>query len=234
MIRRRVPGALLMLPYFTQPIWTAGPFTVSAFGLLASAAILTGWILTRRYATRIGLDPETGSRLARLLVLGGFAGAVAAGFSSIGGLIGAGLTGVAFLKATGRTLRYFDATALAFPPAWILFRAGCALAHDHIGVASSSLLAVRFPGGPRLDLGLLEMLATIPLAAAFTVLARRGMPPGFPSGLLAAAYGGIRLLLAGLRGESTPTGGFALLAILTGAVLLAVSVTKRRLVCSGQ
>ena len=224
-----------MLPYFTQPIWTAGPFTVSAFGVLAAAAILTGWILTRRYASALGLEAEAGSRLARLLVLGGFAGAVAAGFSSIGGLLGAGLTGVVFLKTTGRPLRYFDAAALAFPPAWILFRAGCALAHDHIGAPSSSLLAVRFPGGPRLDLGLLEMLATIPLAAAFAMLARRGMPPGFASGMLAVAYGGIRFLLAGVQeGTGTPAGGYALVAILTGTVVLGISVTKRRVVCSGQ
>jgi prolipoprotein diacylglyceryltransferase len=128
-------------------MWTAGPFTVSAFGLLAACAILSGWLWTRRYASLLGLDAEAGSRLARLLVLGGFAGAAAAGFSSIGGLIGASLTGVVFLKATGRPLRYFDAAALAFPSAWILFRAGCALAHDHIGPASSSPLAVRFPGG---------------------------------------------------------------------------------------
>jgi phosphatidylglycerol:prolipoprotein diacylglycerol transferase len=222
-----------MLPYFTQPMWTAGPFTVSAFGLLAAFAILSGWALTRRYASLLGLDAEAGSRLARLLVLGGFAGATAAGFSSTGGLIGASLTGVIFLKATGRPLRYFDAAALAFPPSWILFRAGCALAHDHIGAASSSLLAVRFPGGPRLDLGMIEMLATIPLAAAFAILARRGMPAGFPSGLLAAAYGGIRLLVAGLQGEATPSGGYALLAILTGAVVLGISLTRRRMACSG-
>jgi hypothetical protein len=78
------------------------------------------------------------------------------------------------------------------------------------------------------------MLATIPLAAAFAILARRGMPPGFFSGLLAAAYGGIRLLLAVLQGESAPAAGYAVVAILTGAVVLAIAVTKWRLVCSEQ
>jgi phosphatidylglycerol:prolipoprotein diacylglycerol transferase len=168
-----------------------------------------------------------------LLVLGGFAGGVAAGFSSIGGLLGASLTGVVFLRATGRTLRYFDAAAAAFPPAWIFFRAGCALAHDHVGPASTSLLAVRFPDGPRLDLGVIELLAIIPLAAAFAILARRGMPAGFLSGLLAAAYGGIRLAIASVQGEAAPTGPFALAAILIGVIVLSSSMKRRRVECSG-
>ena len=35
-------------------------------------------------------------------------------------------------------------------------RFGCALQHDHLGIPSTYFLAVRFPGGPRFDLGLLR------------------------------------------------------------------------------
>lgn len=223
-----------MLPYFPPPVWTVGPFTMSAFGLLAVAAILTGWTLTRSYAQLLGLQPDAASRFARLLVLGGFAGAAASGFSSLGAMAGAGIAGLLYLRVTGRSLRYFDAAALAFSPAMILFRAGCALAHDHPGAPSSSFLAVQFPGGPRLDMGLLEMLALIPLAGALAVLTRRGCPPAFPSGLLLASYGGIRLMLDSLRLDSPPTAAYALVGIAAGAALLSVSlVRRRRTMCPG-
>jgi phosphatidylglycerol:prolipoprotein diacylglycerol transferase len=222
-----------MLPYFPQPVWTAGPITLSPFGALAVAAIVTGWILTRRAAARLGLEPEAAFRLARLLVLGGFVGAVATAASSRGALLGAAAAGLIFLKATGRSLRYFDPAALAFPPAWTLARTGCSLAHDHRGAPSTSFLAVRFPEGPRLDLGLLEMLAVIPLAVAFAVLARRERPAGFFSGLLAVSYGTIRLVLGGFPAGLPTNTGYALAAIAAGAVVLGISM-RRRLACSGQ
>src|SRR6476620_9042100 len=159
-----------MLPYFPQPTFQFGGATISAFGILAVASILTGWTLTRLYTRRMGLEGEAGSRFARLLVLGGFFGAAAGaaiqvvltgtggfssvrsltgsgGFSSVGSLIGASSAGILFLKVTHRPARYFDAAALAFPGAWIFFRAGCALAHDHRGAFPSTPLAVQFPEG---------------------------------------------------------------------------------------
>ena len=60
--------------------------------------------------------------------------------------------------------RYLDVVAFAFPFAWTLARTGCFLAHDHIGIASTFWLAVRFPEGPHLDLGLIEALFTASVA----------------------------------------------------------------------
>jgi phosphatidylglycerol:prolipoprotein diacylglycerol transferase len=223
-----------MLPYYSQPVWTAGPFTISAFGMFAAAAILVGLVLTRRAAGRLGLEADTASRLARLVLVGGFAGGIAGGFSSAAALVAGAATGVTYLTATRQGFRYFEPAALAFPWPCILFRAGCALAHDHRGAPSTSILAVQFPEGPRLDLGLLEMLAMIPVAVAFTILARKTRPAGFYSGLLALSYGAIRLLLSGFRMEPANTPVYSLAAIAIGMVVLSVSFMWRRVMCSGQ
>lgn len=94
--------------------------------------------------------------------------------SSAGG-IGSGT--IAFLiscRALGidrRTiLMLSDLVAYAFPFAWLLARSGCALAHDHPGRLSSSILAMRFSDGQRLDCGLLELFATPVLILLVVVL----------------------------------------------------------------
>jgi phosphatidylglycerol:prolipoprotein diacylglycerol transferase len=58
---------------------------------------------------------------------------------------------------------------------------------------------VRFPDGPHFDLGLLELLYTIALAALFLVLDRRPRPTGFFVGLFFACYGPVRFALDALR-----------------------------------
>jgi prolipoprotein diacylglyceryltransferase len=200
---------------------------LNAFGILAVAAILTGWRLTRRYATYLQLDPDPGSRFARVLVIGGAAGAFAAGFRSAGALAGAALAGLLFLKLSHRSLRYFDAAALAFPPAWLVFRAGCAIVHDHPGAPSSHFLAVRFSDGPRWDLGLLELLATVPLAIAFVFLGRRSPPPGLPSAVLAITYGAIRVFVSQFAGERTYIVWFGCIATAIGALILTSLLRSR-------
>src|SRR5207245_1227221 len=91
--------------------------------------------------------------------------------SSFGGLIGGIAGGLWVARRNGltgaRMFAFMDIVAFAFPFAWIFGRTGCALAHDHIGIASSSFWAVDFPGGPRFDLGLLELFYTLGIAALF-------------------------------------------------------------------
>jgi phosphatidylglycerol:prolipoprotein diacylglycerol transferase len=74
-------------------------------------------------------------------------------------------------------------------------RLGCTLAHDHPGLPSTSWIAVRFPEGPRYDLGLIEFLFLIALTAAFYFLDRRPRPVGFYFGLYGVMYGGFRIWL---------------------------------------
>ena len=96
-------------------------------------------------------------------------------------------------------LRFADCLIFALPFTLAVGRAGCALQHDHVGIASSHWLAVAFPSGPAFDLGLLECLYTAAIAGVFVVLDRRRWPDGFFIGLFFALYGPIRFALDALR-----------------------------------
>jgi phosphatidylglycerol---prolipoprotein diacylglyceryl transferase len=114
-----------------------------------------------------------------------------------------------------RVLPYIECVNSAFPLAWVFGRMGCASVHDHPGLVTDAWYAVRWPlpgGGVtgRLDLGLIEMVLTIPLAVAFLVLWRRKpvRPLGFYSGWMCIAYAPVRFFLDFLR-EGEGTGGLA-------------------------
>jgi phosphatidylglycerol:prolipoprotein diacylglycerol transferase len=96
-------------------------------------------------------------------------------------------------------LPYADNVMALLPVGWAFGRAGCSTAHDHPGLLSDSWLAVQYPGGGRYDLGLLELLLTIPLALAFLALARRPRPWGFFSALACLCYAPLRFALDFLR-----------------------------------
>jgi phosphatidylglycerol:prolipoprotein diacylglycerol transferase len=103
--------------------------------------------------------------------------AVWRGMSSYGGMMGgvvATLIVMRWRRMNGASmLRYLDCVAFVFPFAWVFGRLGCAVAHDHPGIPSGSWLAVQFPEGPRFDLGFLELLCALAIAAAFLWLAHR-------------------------------------------------------------
>jgi phosphatidylglycerol---prolipoprotein diacylglyceryl transferase len=88
---------------------------------------------------------------------------------------------------------------------WVFGRLGCTLVHDHLGTPSEFVLAVRFPNGPRHDLGLYEFLYTVVvLVPAVFVLARRPRPPGTSVAVLALLYAPARFLLEFLRQTDLP------------------------------
>src|SRR2546427_470013 len=70
---------------------------------------------------------------------------------------------------------------------------GCAWVHDHPGIRSMSWLSVRYPGGQRFDLGLLEMLFLALLAVCFLLLGRKPRAPGFFAGWTFVIYGSFRV-----------------------------------------
>jgi phosphatidylglycerol:prolipoprotein diacylglycerol transferase len=150
------------------------------------------------------------------------------GQSSYGGFVGAVAGGVLWsfvertrgapflrLRAERRSmLAVSDLVASVFPIGWMFGRAGCALVHDHLGLPSTSLLAVEFGPGPttsygvfavhhgdapRYDLGLLEVFFTIAMAAAFAVMWRRKRPVGSYLVALCLAYPPVRFVLDFLR-----------------------------------
>jgi phosphatidylglycerol:prolipoprotein diacylglycerol transferase len=71
---------------------------------------------------------------------------------------------------------------------------GCYLVHDHPGIRTSSWLGVRYPGGARYDLGLLEIFFLLALGVAFLILGKEARPRGFFRAVLFLSYGTFRLL----------------------------------------
>lgn len=125
--------------------------------------------------------------------------------SSFGGIFGGMLAAFAVARRSRlsprQTFAYLDVVAFAFPFAWIFGRTGCALAHDHVGIRTDHWLAVQFPDGPRLDLGLLELLVTLAIAALFLLLDRKRRPAGFYLATFFTLYGPVRFALDMLRTE---------------------------------
>lgn len=214
-----------MIPYVPPPSLDLGPVEIPAFTLLALAAVVVGYEIVVRRAPRIGFSREEAAGLVGWTILVGLVVSHAVdtlvyfpervrrdplellrvwnGMSSFGGMAG-GLATASFLMwrrgySGARMLAFVDGVAFAFPFSWIFGRLGCALAHDHMGIASSHPLAVRFPDGPAFDLGLLELLVTLPIALLFRVLDRRPRPVPLYLGLFFALYGPARFLLDTLR-----------------------------------
>jgi phosphatidylglycerol:prolipoprotein diacylglycerol transferase len=135
------------------------------------------------------------------------------GLSSYGGFIGAVLGALLWRwSRKEKVLPYIECVTSAFPLAWVFGRMGCSTVHDHPGRLSDAWYALRWPmpGGGfvgRLDLGLIEMVLTIPLAVAFLVLWRLKpvRPLGFYSGWMCVAYAPVRFFLDFLREQESAT-----------------------------
>ncbi len=152
-----------------------------------------------------------------------------AGLSSYGGFFGA-IAGLFIYKYRYKedVIGYADTVCSAFPLAWVFGRAGCATVHDHPGRLTTSALGVQYghpdvrnpdvwgllsdPGQVlgRFDLGLIEMVLTIPLAVAFHFLWKsRPRPFGFFAGWMSIAYAPVRFVLDFFRiepGDPVPEG----------------------------
>jgi phosphatidylglycerol:prolipoprotein diacylglycerol transferase len=77
--------------------------------------------------------------------------------------------------------------------------------HDHVGRPSAFVLAIRFPDGPRHDLGLYELVYTVlVLMPAVVVLNRRPRPAGTSVAVLALLYAPARFLGDFLRQTDLP------------------------------
>jgi phosphatidylglycerol:prolipoprotein diacylglycerol transferase len=216
-----------MIPYYPQPVLHLGPFSIHAFGVLGALAVLVAfWIILRR-ARRMGIAMEEMFQFLCVMYLCGLAGAffamtimadpraflanpgrvfhVAVGIRSVGGLIGGLLAGLAWCAyrrlSLYETIRRFDIVLYAVPAVWMVGRLGCALAHDHRGLWTTSWIAVKFPEGSRYDLGLIEFLFLIGMAALFWALDRKARPVGFFFALYGVLYGAFRIWLDTLHAE---------------------------------
>jgi phosphatidylglycerol:prolipoprotein diacylglycerol transferase len=198
------------------------PISIKPFGALVATGVLLASQLTLRRARRVGLDERVMSSFIAWVVGIGFIGGhvfdelfyyperlvhdpwsllrMWDGLSSFGGFLGA-VIGMLIWRQRHRVpvLPYADNVMAMLPVGWAFGRTGCATAHDHPGLLSDSWLAVAYPGGARFDLGLLEMLLTLPIMVAFLWLARKPRPWGFFSALLCVCYAPLRFALDFLR-----------------------------------
>lgn len=222
-----IPDLVLLRAGALGGSFPAVPFSLKPFGTLVAIGIYLGAWLALRHGRRLGLEER---RLTSFMIWVVGAGFVIGhvfdtlayfpervvedpwsllrlweGLSSFGGFLGA-LVGALLWKWRHRVpmLPYADVVAGVFPVGWSFGRAGCAVAHDHPGIRSELWLAVRYPDGGRFDLGLLEMLLTLPLLVAFLVLRRKPRPWGFYLGVLTLAYAPPRFALDFLRVRQGP------------------------------
>lgn len=207
-----------MIPFFAEPVIKVGPFHLYAYSALGAIAIVAAGYMILRRSRRFGIPLDAAFRFCFWMYVSALAGAHLAavgdpamffrdlsGINSYGGLAGALLAGLAWCLWHGlpgrEILRRFDIVAYSIPGACMFGRLGCALAHDHRGALSPSWIAVGFPEGPRLDLGLIEFLFLAALAVLFRLLDGEPRPAGFFLGLSAVAYGGFRIWMGTLRIE---------------------------------
>ncbi|HEX3775677.1 MAG TPA: prolipoprotein diacylglyceryl transferase family protein [Polyangiaceae bacterium] len=197
-------------------------FSIKPFGTLVAIGVYLGSYLATKQGKKLGLSERALTSFIAWVVGIGFLGGhmldvifyypeqllkdplslfrIWESLSSFGGFVG-GVIGVFIWKRRYRTdvLPYADVIASAFPAAWVFGRMGCSVAHDHPGIESNLWFAVQYPHGGRFDLGLYEMLLTIPLALAFLYLRRKPRPWGFYLGAMSIAYAPVRFALDFLR-----------------------------------
>jgi phosphatidylglycerol---prolipoprotein diacylglyceryl transferase len=212
----------VLLPKGTFGNFPPADFSLKPFGTLVAIGVYLGAWLAIKQGRRLGLDERKLMSFIVWVVGVGFVGGhvldtvfyfperlakdplslvrLWEGLSSFGGFVGA-LIG--FLLWRWRyqepALPYADTVASAFPVGWVFGRAGCTLAHDHPGVMSNAWFAVRYPEGGRFDLGLYEMVLTLPLAIAFLYLRKKPRPWGFYLAVMSIAYAPSRFALDFLR-----------------------------------
>jgi phosphatidylglycerol---prolipoprotein diacylglyceryl transferase len=217
-----------MIPYFElREIPIGGGRALAAFGILVAMGIGAGMRFAQARARTIGVgEREINVAMAWALVSGlvgshvlvlltepaatirGFGSLFEfwSGMSSFGGFFGA-LAGLAihFRRRRRHWLVEADILVQALVIGWIFGRLGCTLVHDHVGAPSDFALAIRFPDGPRHDLGFYEFLYTVVvLTPAVLLLNRRPRPPGTTIWVVALLYAPARFAGDFLRHTDLP------------------------------
>lgn len=256
------------LPYVEVPnpdTLPAQPYGVLLFVGLALGVLTAVWLGRRRGLSGTALGVLLPCALAAALVGGHgfdvawyFPDADAArwlrffdGQSLVGALLAAAVTAAiiaAALRLDGAQVA--DALTMGALVALTVGRVGCALVHDHLGVATDSVVGVDLP--PRVqylyngstadgdvlrvhDLGLAELLVLLVLVPIAFVLERRWRArPGLVAVVVALAYAVVRFGLDFLRLPSSEptrgglTGGQWGMVVLFAAAVFGLARLRRR------
>lgn len=254
-----------MIPWFELPTLRLGPLAIHSFGVLSAAGILLASSLIAAQAKKRGLDanplPDFAAWAVGFGLIGGHlmhvllyhpeeldsGGALQLfkfwdGLSSTGGVIGGLVGALVFFRSRRLSFRaYADSIALGLAPGWAVARLGCFSVHDHPGRLTDFVLAVRFPGGARHDLGLYDALLLLAASGLLYALARSAPLRGHLLGVLALVYGVGRFFLDFLRATDvtyadarylglTPAQYVCILLVLYGLVEVrqALAAARRR------
>ncbi len=237
-----------MFPYIDSARWPFEPFP-----MLVAIAIAVGYLIAVRRAQRSGIARERFTKLGLCVIVAAFIGGhlakmfyspgawrvvlmeptrllrILEGQASFGSFIGGYVAALVFLwwNSVPHADRYLyaDAACFAVPFAWWIGRVGCYLVHDHPGIRTTSWLGVRSPGGTRYDLGLLEVLFLLALAALFLFLDRKPRPRGFFFVAFPLLYGLFRLALDRLHVDPPRYYGLSVDQIASGLMLRMAALT---------
>ena len=221
-----------MIPYFniefpSIPVPLLGSITIHAFGILVATGIIVGMRLTKVRGRELGLVDEMVDSMITAVLITGFIVAhlfdvVAyqtfgghprlidilnpiAGFSSFGGFIGAVSALIIWCKVKGQDIMpYADSLGYGLASGWMFGRLGCFTAHDHPGNHTHFFLAVKYPDGPRHDLGLDEAIWAAGMTLMFALLRRKRRPLGLYVSLLTLCYAPVRFGFDFLRATDVP------------------------------
>jgi len=218
-----------VLPYLEIPALhvTAG-LDVQPYGALVVLAIVAGALVCALDASRVGLSTATVLRALWWSVGVGLLSAhaaellfyhpmlmrkglatwlhIEAGLSSIGGFFGGFVALWLYARSTRTQLPPLaDLVSEGLVVGWCFGRLGCTLVHDHPGRLTDFALAVRFPDGPRHDLGLYELAFTLVVLLPLVLAWRRQRAvPGVLTAVLCVVYGTVRFGLDFLRATDLP------------------------------
>lgn len=211
-----------MIPYFQYVSLNIGPITIQVWGLFVALGIALGMFILNKRAEETRIDSKKILDLGFWIVLFGVISARIfhvifyepaffisepleifkiwkGGMSSFGGFFGALIAFVLFKRKANINKENFyevaDLIVFSSLFGWILGRVGCLMIHDHLGIISNSFLAINWPGGPRLDMALLEILFLIPLAYIFFRNRHTGKPDGWFTAFFLIYYGLLRFVL---------------------------------------
>ena len=215
-----------MIPCWSQPALHLGQITLYAHGILLTLGTVVGSVIFVNRAQTLSLSKRAALSIVLFLIPIGLLASHLTysiledpssflelqGISSLGGIL-AGLLGLALFTFWLRASRWrwFDAAAYAALWGALIARLGCFLAHDRIGLPTSSRFSVECFGGSYYDLALFEMVF---LAAFLTLLIWLEMRhprlvPGAVFSALAVSYGAVRLILGQLSEPPQRYLGFA-------------------------
>jgi len=213
-----------MIPYFHFELIQIGPIAIHVWGLMVALGVASGVTFAYYFCKKHLLSGEVAVDLAIWMLAGALIMARVfhalfydpvyfaqnpeeiikfwrGGASSLGGFVGAAAALWWFAKKRHFTFKeilpYLDIVALGLWLGWGIGRLGCFLTHQHPGKLTNFVLGVKYAGGARFDLGLLESILGFSLFIVFYLLFKKLIKIrfGLVAGFSAAGYAVARFFL---------------------------------------